>query len=302
MSDSNKLLQLKSHYAYSYLALKDRDYYSAIRGFRYSIKNSMEVEKSVIGMICAYSCLGKYIKAMAVFNQYEHLLILNKSFRHLLIHDLSFLLVNDSTSLKKLRDGYLSSMRLGKSMKKTNDFYEGNNANVLSIILLAYWYFMTGRRPKGDTDVFISCLHFPTLDKDFRWKLLRRLSITNKELLEDSMIASKFKSLPKTIDSPDYINQLILSSIYTRDLLQAQERITESKELDHTFSSEVMWNYIRLAVENSEIDETAVFFAKTLLHDGWIDSYVSQTIKYGFENKSAYSAEKDIERLQLFGY
>jgi len=302
MSNSKLTEKLKSYYAYAYLALKDKDYINAIRGFKFLIKNKIEVEKSVIGLICAYSCLGKYSKALEVFARNHHLLVLNKNFRHMLIHDLSFLLVNDTTALKKRRDSYFSSFFLGRSIKNTMDDYNNNNTNILAMILLSYWYFITGRRPNGANTILATCLHFPTLDKDFRWKLLRRLSITNNNLLSDTLIASKFQSIPKNIDSPDYLNQLILSSLYSNNLIQAQERITNAKALEHLFSNEVMWNYIRLSIDKNGIDETCVFFAQTLLQDGWIDSYVAKAIKYGITHNFSYSVENDLSKLQLLGY
>ncbi len=301
MSKNSTISELQSHYAFSYLSLKDGDYKRAIRGFNYSLKNNVEVEKSVIGLICAYSCSGKYQKAITIFEKHEHLLILNKSYRHMLIHDLSFLLYNDQTALHKLRDGYFSSFFLGLSMKRTLEEYELDKANVLAIIFLSYWYFVTGRRPNGANEILKTCLFFPTLDKDFRWKLLRRMAITNKELLNDTQIASKFSSIPKSIDSPEYVNQLILSSLFSKDLLSAQERIVQGKELDQSFSNEVMWNYIKLTVDLNAIDETTVFFARALLNSGWIDSYVSTSISFGYKNKSPYSTKKDIEKLQMFG-
>ncbi|MCK5811650.1 MAG: hypothetical protein KAG94_02010 [Clostridiales bacterium] len=301
MSDNRTINKLQSHYAFSYLSLKDGDYKQAIRGFNYSLKNNIEVEKSVIGLICAYSCLGKYQKAIVIFENHKHLLILNKSYRHILIHDLSFLLFKDQSALHKLRDGYFSSFLLGLSMKRTLDKYELDKSNVLAIIFLSYWYIVTGRRPDSADKILKTCLFFPTLDKDFRWKLLRRMSITNKELLNDTQIASKFSSIPKSIDSPEYVNQLILSSLFSKDLLSAQERIIQGKDLDQTFSNEVMWNYVKTTVELDAIDETTIFFARALLNIGWIDSYVSTAISFGYKSKSPYSAKKDIEKLQLFG-
>ena len=300
--DTNKNdLQLKSYYAHAYLSLKDKDYDKAIRGFKYSIKNKVEVEKAVVGLICSYSCLGKYNRALVIFEKYEHFLVLNSSYRHMLIHDLSFLLLEDMSALKKQRDGYLSSFLFGRTMKKTFEEYNQDSSNILAIIFISYWYFITGRRPNDSNKILHTCLIFPTLDKEFRWKLLRRLAITDKELLNNSKIASTFKSIPKSIDSPEYIDQLILSTIYSKDLLKAQQRIIQSNELNHEFSNEVMWNYIKLTSENNEIDEQAVFFAKTLLHIGWMDSYVATVIRYGYDNKTPHSVKKDIEKLELFG-
>ena len=49
--------------------LKEGDYEEAIKGFLYLINHGIEPNKSVLGIITAYSCLTRYSLALKVYDK-----------------------------------------------------------------------------------------------------------------------------------------------------------------------------------------------------------------------------------------
>lgn len=296
MTEQNKNDML-GYYAYSYLALSEKSYRSAISGFNYTIRKNVEVEKSAIGLICAYSCMGNYKKALKTYNMFKESIIFNNRLRHQLVKDLSYFLSQDTSALKLQSRNYFSSVMLNRAMIRTHEIYTEDASNIPAIIFMSYWHIFTGHVNddiKGITDV---CLFFRTLDDTFRWKLLNRVAVEETELWEDDTLAGMFNEIPEEVSSNEYINTLILSTIYSGDLEKSRDEIEIYRNKGYLFTNEVMWNFIRLSVEEDEIDDLTVNFAKHLISEGWADNIIAEVIRYGYANRSRYSVKKELNRL-----
>ncbi|HPJ21617.1 MAG TPA: hypothetical protein PLP30_06470 [Clostridia bacterium] len=293
-------VQNKGYYAYSYLTLADGNYRNAVNGFRYTIKNGIEPGKSAIGLICAYCCLGHYTKALSVYKDYSEVIVFNSGLRHKLVTDLSYFLAKDQTALKLKRRNYISSIRLNHVMKQVCDIHTGDPANIVSVILISFWFAYAGYTCSATTDAAGTCLFMKTLDDVFRWKLLARMSIENKELLADDELASLFMNIPEEITSTDYINTLILSQLFNGNLETARNNIEIYRNKGHIFTNELMWNFVKLSVDEDEVDDLTVNFAKHLISEGWTDSYLAQVIRFGYANRTRYSVRKEINTLEYF--
>ncbi|MBN2558636.1 MAG: hypothetical protein JXB33_07790 [Clostridia bacterium] len=292
--------ELLGYYAYSYLALGQKNYRKAISGFNFTLGRSIEPEKSAIGLVCAYSCLGNYMKALKVYNRYKDSIIFNKKFRHQLVKDLSYFLSEDTSALRLQRKGYFSSVALGRSMNRVHGAYGSDNSNIVSIILISFWYIFTGHEFESIKKITDACLYFPTLDDTFRWKLLNRAAIDDSSLLQDESLAALFKVIPGEVASNEYINTIILSMLYGRDLENARNNIEIYRLKGHIFTNELMWNFIRLSVEEDEVDDLSVNFAKHLISEGWADSLIAEVIRFGYANRSRYSVKKELNKLNYF--
>ena len=56
---------LKLYFSNSMISLKEGDYEHAIKSFSHLIDQGIEPQKSVIGLITAYSCLTRYPAALS---------------------------------------------------------------------------------------------------------------------------------------------------------------------------------------------------------------------------------------------
>lgn len=290
---------LKGYYAYAYLALTDSHYRSAVNGFRYTLKNDIEPEKSIIGLICSYCCLGSYKKAMAVYRQYSESLVFDRTARHKLVNDLTYFLDRDVSALNLRRRNYLASIRLNYVMKRICEKHESDASNLVSLILLSYWLAYAGYSCSSTGEASMTCLYMKTLDDRFRWKLLSRMSVENKELLADDELAGLFTDIPEEMTSADYINTLIISKLYNGELESARNHIEIYREKGHVFTNELLWNFIKLSVDEDETDDLTVNFAKHLISEGWLDSYVAEVIRYGYANRTRYSVRRELNTLKL---
>ncbi len=289
--------EMLGYYAYSYLALSEKNYRSAINGFNYTVRKNIEVEKSAIGLICAYACMGNYRKALKTYSSFKETIILNTQLRHRLVKDLSYFLCRDTSTLKLKKQNYFASIFLNRIMAKTHETYIEDSSNIPAIIFMSFWHIFTGRvfgDMKNITDI---CLYFRTLDDTFRWKLLNRVAIEDKELLDDDTLAGMFSGIPEEISSNEYINTLILSKLYKNELENARDSIEIYRNKGYLFTNDVMWNFIRLSVEEDEIDDLTVNFAKHLISEGWADSVIAEVVRYGYANRSRYSVKKEMNRL-----
>jgi len=285
------------YYAYSYLALSEKNYRSAISGFNYTIRKNIEVEKSAIGLICAYACMGNYRKAIKTYDSFKETIISNTRLRHQLVKDLSYFLCLDTSAMKLQRQNYFAAIILNRTMQRTHAAYAEDSSNIPAIIFMSYWYIFTGHiydDIKAITDI---CVYFRTLDDTFRWKLLNRVAVEEKELWEDETLAGMFNGIPEEISSNEYINTLILSTLYSGDLEKARDNIEIYRNKGYVFTNDVMWNFIRLSIEEDEIDDLSVNFAKHLISEGWADSLIAEVIRYGYANRSRYSVKKELNRL-----
>jgi len=285
------------YYAYSYLALNEKSYKSAISGFNYTIRKNIEVEKSAIGLICAYACIGNYKKALKIYDSFKEKIIFNTRLRHQLVKDLSYFLCRDTSAMKLQRQRYFSSIFLGRTMLRTHELYVEDSSNILTIIFMSYWHIFTGHVFEDMKTIADICIYFRTLDDTFRWKLLNRLAVEETELWDDETLAGMFNEIPEEVSSNDYINTLILSTIYSGNLEKARDNIEIYRNKGYVFTNEVMWNFIRLSVEEDEIDDLTVNFAKHLISEGWADSIIAEVIRYGYVNRSRYSVKKELNRL-----
>ncbi|MBN1624076.1 MAG: hypothetical protein JXN10_06350 [Clostridia bacterium] len=299
-NQNSNMENLKGYYAYSYLTLSDGNYRNAVNGFKYTLKNGIEPEKSAIGLICSYSCLGNYTKALSLYDEYSDLLVFNTAFRHKLVTDLSYFLSKDQTALNLKRRNYLSSIRLNFIMNKICERHTGEPANIVTMILLSFWLSYAGYSCESTVDAARNCLFMKTLDDGFRWKLLGRLSIEDKELLLDDDLAALFSDIPVEIASTDYVNTLILSQLFKGNLENARNKIELYRNKGHIFTNELMWNFVKLCVEQDEIDDLTVNFAKHLIGEGWNDSYLAEVIRFGYANRTRYSVRKEINTLEYF--
>lgn len=289
--------EMLGYYAYSYHALSEKNYRSAINGFTYTIRKKIEVEKSAIGLICAYACLGSYRKAIRTYDKFKDSIIFNTRLRHQLVKDLSYFLCLDTSAMKVQRKNYLSSVVLNRAMQKVHSVYMEDSSNIVAIIFMSYWHIFAGHVFDGMKNITESCLYFRTLDDVFRWKLLSRVAVENKELLEDETLAGMFTGIPEEISSNEYINTLILSMMYNGTLEKARDNIEIYRNKGYVFTNELMWNFVRMSVEEDEIDDLAVNFAKHLISEGWADSMIAEVIRYGYANRSRYSVKKELNRL-----
>jgi pentatricopeptide repeat protein len=299
-NQNSNMENLKGYYAYSYLTLSDGNYRNAVNGFKYTLKNGIEPEKSAIGLICAYSCLGNYNKALSLYNEYRDMLIFNMAIRHKLVTDLSYFLSKDQTALNLKRRNYLSSIRLNFIMNKICENHPADSANIVSIVFLSFWLAYAGYMCDSTAEAARNCLYMRTLDDGFRWKLLGRLSIEDKELLLDDDLAALFSDIPIEIASTDYINTLILSQLFKGNLENARNKIELYRNKGQIFTNELMWNFVKLSVEEDEVDDLTVNFAKHLIGEGWNDSYLAEVIRFGYANRTRYSVKKEINTLEYF--
>ena len=290
----------QGYYAYSYLTLSDGHYRNAITGFKYTLKNHIEPEKSAIGLICAYGCMGNYNKAMALYDEFKERLVFTRALRHKLIRDLSYFLSRDISSLKLKRKNYFSSIRFNYIMNRICEKHPEDPSNIVSVILLSYWLAYTGFSCDSTPDAARTCLYMNSLDDGFRWKLLGRVSIEDKELLADDDLAALFSDIPEELTSTDYVNTLILSQLYKGNLEAGRNKIELYRNKGHIFTNEVMWNFVKLSVEEDEIDDLTVNFAKHLIAEGWADSYLAEVIRFGYANRTRYSVRKEINTLEYF--
>jgi hypothetical protein len=296
MSDQVKDKML-GYYAYSYLSLNEKNYRGAASGFNYTLRKNIEVERSAIGLICAYSCLGNYRKALRIYDTYKESIIFNARLRHRLVKDLSYFLCRDTSAMKLQRQNYFASIMLTRAMQRTHAAYTEDPSNITAIILMSYWHIFTGHvfdEMKAITD---KCIYFRTLDDTFRWKLLNRAAIEDTSLWEDETLAGMFTEIPEEVSNNEYINTLILSMMYSGDLEKARDNIEIYRNKGYVFTNDVMWNFIRLSVEEDEVDDLSVNFAKHLISDGWADSYIAEVIRFGYANRSRYSVKKELNRL-----
>lgn len=295
--DKEKML---GYYAYSYLALSDENYRSAINGFNYTLRNKIEIDKSAIGLICAYACTGRYRKALKIYSSCKDAIIFNSRLRHQLVRDLSYFLAKDTSALKFKRRNYFSSVALSFHMNRTYEIYEADNSNIPAIILMSYWHINTGHIFENQEKFLNMCVYFRTLDNVFRWKLLSRIAVNNKDLWEDESLAAMFTEIPEEVTSSEYINTLILSILYNKDLEKSRNNIEIYRNKGHIFTNDVMWNFICLSVEEDEIDDLTVNFAKHLISEGWVDSIIAEVIRFGYANRSRYSVAKELKKLAFF--
>ncbi len=293
--------EILGYYAYSCLALDEGRYSDAIDGFRYTIKRNTEVAKSAVGLICAYACSGKYNKALKTYSSYHESILFNTRLRHLLVRDLSYYLARDLSVLQKKRKNYFSSVLLNRSMEKTHSTYVENRLHIPAIILISYWHMYTGRFFENFEEIADTCLRMKTLDDSFRWRLLNRMALEDNSLWDDFSIASLFTGIPEEAYSSSYVNTLLLAIMFENDLEKARNNIDMLRSRGHIFTNEVMWNFIRLSVDEKEIDDLAVNFAKHLVLEGWADPYVSEVIHFGYANRSRYSVKKELDRLEFLG-
>ena len=290
--------QMKGYYAYSYLTLQDGNYRNAVNGFKYTLKNNIEPLKSAIGLVCAYCCMGNYRKALAVFDAHRDSLVFDKGLRHKLIRDLSYFLSRDVSALKLKRRNYFSSIRLNITMGRICEKHSEDPSGIVSVILLSYWLSYAGYTSDTTDDAAMQCLYMKTLDDRFRWKLLSRLSVENKELLLDDDLASLFSDIPEEVSSTDYINTLLLSIMYKGNLETARNNIEILRNKGQVFTNEVLWNFIKLSVEQGETDDLTVNFAKHLISEGWMDPYVAEAIRFGYANRTRYSVRNELRNLE----
>ncbi len=299
-NQSNVKDNSKGYYAYAYLTLSDGNYRNAVSGFKYTLKNRIEPEKSVIGLICAYCCLGNYSRAMSIYNEHKDQLIFNSTLRHKLVTDLSYFLSKDQTALNLKRRNYLSSIRLNFIMNSICEKHPADSANIVSIILLSFWLAYAGFSCGSTAEAARNCLYMRTLDDGFRWKLLGRISIEDKALLIDDDLAALFTDIPPEITSTDYVNTLILSQLFKGNLENARNKIEIYRTKGQIFTNELMWNFVKLSVEEDEVDDLTVNFAKHLISEGWNDSYLAEVIRFGYANRTRYSVRKEINTLEYF--
>ncbi|MFO7611781.1 MAG: hypothetical protein R6W99_04755 [Clostridia bacterium] len=292
--------EMLGYYAYSYLSLGQKNYRKAISGFNFTLSRNIEPEKSAIGLICAYSCLGNYMKALKVYDRYKDSIIFNTKFRHQLVKDMSYFLAMDTFALRLQRKGYFSSITLGRSMNRTHAAYMADTSNIAAIILISYWYIFTGHEFNDIKKITDACLYLPTLDDTFRWKLLNRAAIDDSSLLQDESLAALFTMIPGEVASNEYINTIILSMLYGGDLEKARNNIEIYRLKGLIFTNELMWNFIRLSVEEDEIDDLSINFAKHLISEGWADSLIAAVIRFGYANRSRYSVKKELNKLTYF--
>lgn len=293
--------EILGYYAYSCLALDEGRYNEAIEGFRYTIRQNTETGKSSVGLICAYSCSGKYNKALKTYSKHRESILFDTRLRHLLVRDLSYYLAKDLSALQRKRRNYFSSVLLNRTMEKTQNIYTQDPLDIPAIILIAYWHMYTGHFFKNFEKIAGTCLRMKTLDDSFRWRLLNRMAMEDKTLWDDFSIAALFSSIPEEAYSSSYVNTLLLAIMFANDLEKARNNIELLRARGHIFTNEVMWNFIRLSVDEKEVDDLSVNFAKHLVLEGWSDSYVSNVIHYGYANRSRYSVKKEMERLSFLG-
>lgn len=291
---------LKLYYSNSILSLNEGDYEEAIKGFLYLIKHGIEPEKSVLGIITAYACLTRYSQALKTYEQHKELFIGKSPYNTSFIELITPLLMKETSLLKKNSRGHFSGILMAKRMKDTQNIYTSDPQNLLARILICYWYAVLGKRPK-DTEVMMKdFLVLEGVDDEFRWKLLEKLSITDKQLLEDITIAGMFKRIPRYLD-PAYINLLLFSDLSGNDLAQARENIEVQRMNGIEISDEVMWNYIDLSVTKDDIDDLTVSFAKRLFSKGWMDPAIAKVFRYAKDNLNMYNVNNELKALELFG-
>ncbi|MFO7637657.1 MAG: hypothetical protein R6W96_10170 [Clostridia bacterium] len=292
----------KSNYCdYSYEALGNKDYKSAATGFKTCLAGRSQEGKSLVGLVTVLSCQGKYQKAMKLFEKNRDKLVFQSGMRHDFVRTLSRHLIRDFTMIRTIQNGYISSIRLNKAMNNVLFAYISDQTHLYALILLGYWYIVLGKRPKDSDLMLQKCLHLPTLDDDFRWQLLSRMSIREKKLLEDTGIASSFDALPDDITSMEYVNKLILSCLHGGDMKAAQARIADARSKDISLSNETMWTYVHLSVEKKAIDDHAVLLSKVLISNGWVTPETAQVIRHARDQGSRYNIERETEILEFFG-
>ncbi|MGI6505383.1 MAG: hypothetical protein ACOX2V_03210 [Clostridia bacterium] len=291
---------LKLYFSNSMISLKEGDYEHAIKGFSNLIDHGIEPQKSVIGLITAYSCLTRYPAALKLYEKNKDIFIGNPSNRNMLVETMTTLLMKETSLLKKNARGSLSAVFMAKRMKAVHEAYLADKDNLLAIILICYWYAVLGARPYETEQMMKDFLHNEYVDDEFRWKLLEKLAITDKELMDDITIAGMFRRIPRYLDH-SYINLLLFSHLCGDDFASAREKIEVQRMNGVELSDDVMWNYINSSVENNDIDDLSVNFAKRLFAKGWMDPVIGQVFRYAKNNLNIYNVTNETKALDLFG-
>jgi tetratricopeptide (TPR) repeat protein len=291
---------LKLYYSNSMMSLKEGDYEDAIKGFLYLINHGIEPQKSVLGILTAYSCLTRYTIALKTYEKNKEYFTDNPLNTGMFIEIMTSLLMKETSYLKKNARGYFTAILMANRMKTVHEAYLSDKDNILAIILICYWYAVLGRRPHDTEQMMKDFLHNEFIDDEFRWKLLEKLSITDKDLMDDITIASLFKRIPRYLDH-SYINLLLFSNLSGNNLVSAREKIEVQRMNGVELSDDVMWNYIDLCVENNDIDDLAVNFAKRLFAKGWMDPAIGRVFRYAKNNLNIYNVTNETKALDLFG-
>jgi G:T/U-mismatch repair DNA glycosylase len=296
----NEFKDLKLYYSYSGICLRDGDYKEAEKGFRYLLEHGIEPQKSAMGLITAYACSTKYAAALKAYEKYKEYLTGPDTNRDMFLDMLTGHLMRETSLLKKYVRGYVSGFKMAGKMKKTNEVYMGNKQNLLAQILLSYWYAVLGKRPYNSEEMLKQCLEYKALDNEFRWKLLEKLAVTDKTLMEDTSIASLFTKIPRFVDR-DYINLLLFTSLCKSDLAEARDKIEVQRMNGVELTNDVLWNYLELCVDKGDIDDLAVSFAKRLFAKGWVDPVIAEVFRYAKSNLTKHNVSNELDALELYG-
>jgi hypothetical protein len=296
----NEFKDLKLYYSYSGICLRDGDYIEAEKGFKYLLEHGIEPQKSAMGLITSYACSTKYPAALKAYEKYKEYLTGSDTNRDMFVEMITGHLMRETSLLKKYVRGYVSGFKMAGKMKKTNEIYLGNKKNLLAQILLSYWYAVLGKRPYNSEEMLKQCLEYKALDNEFRWKLLEKLSVTDKTLMEDTSIASLFTKIPRFVDR-DYINLLLFTSLCNSDLAEARDKIEVQRMNGVELTNDVLWNYIELCVDKGDIDDLAVSFAKRLFAKGWVDPVIAEVFHYAKSNLTKHNVSNELNALDLYG-
>ncbi|MDD4543068.1 MAG: hypothetical protein PHY13_04775 [Clostridia bacterium] len=296
----NEFKDLKLYYSNSMISLKDGDYDEAIKGFKYLIKHGIEIQKSVLGLITAYSCITRYNNALKIYEEHKEFFTGKTPYKGMFVEIMTALLIKESTLLKKNTRGYLTGIITARRMKEVYEAYLVNPENLLCIVLICYWYAVLAKRPKDTEQMMVRFVNDEHIEDEFRWKLLEKLAITDKQIMEDITIAGKFKRIPRYLDH-SYVNLLLFSSLSSNNLIIARENIEVQRMNGVQLSDDVMWNYLDLCVENDDIDDLAVNFAKRLFSKGWMDPVIAKVLRYAKDNLNIYNVKNEMKSLELFG-
>lgn len=282
------------------LALRNRDYKEAIVGFKNLLKYQAEPFRSFWGLITAYSCIGEYKKVVDLCEQHEDYLYNDSFDSKREVRLLTSLLMQETALLKKNYRATMTSYFFLQKMKDIFKAYEQDSKNPIYQILISYWYCVLGLKSENTEDAFLKVLYYDFIDDEFRWKLLEKMSLEKKELLEDINLARKFKKIARYIDG-GYINLLLYVSLISEDLSISRDKIEIQRFNGVEISNEVMWNYLDLVNDKNEIDDLAVNFAKQLFSRGWIDQIIANIFFYASENLNIYNVENELKALEFFG-
>jgi hypothetical protein len=94
---------------------------------------------------------------------------------------------------------------------------------------------------------------------------------------------------------------LLFSSLSSNALISSREKIEVQRMNGIELSDDVMWNYIDLSVENNDIDDLSVNFAKRLFAKGWMDPAIGKVFRYAKDNLNIYNVNNEMKALDLFG-